>query len=193
MSPKNHNKQDFLIVLLLAAGFFLAVGLRVLIGGSAVSSSFGAGLAFAIMLVGLSLAGKVTTKISGRVVVIGVLGTLLLVTVPLTERAMNMNNELPEGNYLGWSAVIICVAMAEEAFLRGSLFDAITKWQNTGTALVITAVLFALLHVPLYGWHVLPLDLVVGLWLGFIRVTAKSWVAAGITHTLTDLISWWLI
>jgi len=33
-----------------------------------------------------------------------------------------------------------------------------------------TSVLFALIHVPIYGWHVVPLDVGVGLWFGGLRL-----------------------
>ena len=59
-------------------------------------------------------------------------------------------------------------------------------------AIAVSAVAFALLHVPVYGWSVLPLDLAVGVALGVLRVLAGSVTAPAITHVVADLAGWWL-
>lgn len=84
------------------------------------------------------------------------------------------------------------VAVAEEAFLRGALFDAVAARLGPAAALTTSALCFALLHVPLYGWHVATLDLAVGLWLGALRQHAGTWIAPAICHTAADLAAWWL-
>ena len=53
-------------------------------------------------------------------------------------------------------------------------------------------VAFALLHVPLNGWHVVPLDLAVGLGLGGLRVATRSVVAPAAAHAIADLATWWV-
>ena len=50
---------------------------------------------------------------------------------------------------------------------------------------------FALLHVPLYGWHVVPLDLGVGLALGGLRLVDRR-VARPRRPRVADLATWWL-
>jgi len=87
----------------------------------------------------------------------------------------------------------VFVAGAEEAFLRGALFDAVQRRWNVHAAVVVAAVAFAALHVPLYGWHVLPLDLAVGLVLGAARLAAGTWTAPAIAHISADLAGWWLL
>ncbi len=59
-------------------------------------------------------------------------------------------------------------------------------------ALPVTTAAFALLHVPLYGWAALPLDLAVGLLLGGLRMVSGGWGAPAVAHTLADLAGWWL-
>ncbi len=39
------------------------------------------------------------------------------------------------------------------------------------------AVAFAGMHIPLYGWSAVPLDLAVGLVLGALRIVSRSWTA----------------
>jgi membrane protease YdiL (CAAX protease family) len=82
--------------------------------------------------------------------------------------------------------------MAEEAFLRGALFDAVEEWAGPAVAVAVGAVCFAGLHVPLYGWASAPLDLAVGLLFGALRWVSGSWLAPGLAHTFADLAGWWL-
>ena len=58
-------------------------------------------------------------------------------------------------------------------------------------AVVVAAIAFAGLHVPLYGWHVVPLDLAVGLLLGATRLLAGTWTAPAAAHIGADLAGWW--
>jgi len=46
--------------------------------------------------------------------------------------------------------------------------------------------------VPLYGWHVLPLDLAVGVVLGGLRQATGTAAAPAITHVLADVAGWFL-
>jgi membrane protease YdiL (CAAX protease family) len=91
-----------------------------------------------------------------------------------------------------WVAVTILVATAEELVLRGVLW----RWMAAGgsdlAALLATSVLFALIHVPIYGWHVVPLDFGVGLWFGGLRVWFGGPAAPAAAHVLADLATWWL-
>jgi membrane protease YdiL (CAAX protease family) len=98
----------------------------------------------------------------------------------------------PSAPFAPWAVVTVLVAVAEEAVLRGLLFDRITRAVGAAVAVVTTATLFALIHVPLYGWHVVPLDLAVGLALGGLRVLTKGVTAPAAAHALADLVTWWL-
>ena len=57
----------------------------------------------------------------------------------------------------------------------------------------MAAIAFAALHVPLYGWHAVPLDFAVGLVLGATRLLAGTWTAPAIAHVGADLAGWWLL
>lgn len=172
---------------LLLAGFAVAVVLRVVVGGRAVATSAPAGLAFAAALGVLTVAaGTTASRISRSAVAWGVAGAAVLLVPPLFLH-LSGTSHTPGGAFLPWAVVVAVVATAEEAFLRGALFDALGS-----SGLVVTSVCFALLHVPLYGWHAVPLDLAVGLWLGALRSTTGTWTAPAICHTLADLAAWWL-
>lgn len=175
--------------LLLVGGFGLALALRVLIGGDDVATSQRAGLAFAAALLVLSLAARVRVRFSTKAVAIG-LGGLLLVCAPvLLERAVTLRPLRGTEGFVIWALVVLVVAGAEELFLRGALYDAIA---SPTAAIVLGAVLFALLHVPLYGWHVLPLDLAVGVVLGGLRQGAGTPLAPAVAHVGADWIGWFV-
>jgi membrane protease YdiL (CAAX protease family) len=54
-------------------------------------------------------------------------------------------------------------------------------------------VLFALIHLPLYGVGALPLDLAVGLLLGGLRIISGGVLAPAIAHVIADLAGGWLL
>jgi len=179
---------------LLAAGFALAVGLRVAIGSPHVAQSAPAGLAFAVCLIALGLASKPhpTTLLTRRALAVGAFGGLALCLPAAVVVAFHGHSPVSANGYASWALVVSVVAIAEEFFLRGALFDAVTAWRGPSAAVIVSAIAFALLHVPLYGWHVLLLDLAVGLWLGSLRLAARTWTAPAAAHTLADLLAWWL-
>lgn len=177
---------------LLVAGFGAALALRVVLGGVAVADSRLAGLAFAAGLLALSVAAGVRLRLSIRAAVIGVCGGAFLCLPAAITWLSGSPPHRPGGAFLPWAVVVTVVATAEEVFLRGVLFDAVTRWRGPVAAVLVGAVLFALLHVPLYGWHVVPLDLAVGVWLGALRLFAGSPTAPVVAHVTADLAGWWL-
>lgn len=98
----------------------------------------------------------------------------------------------PAAPFLPWVGITVVVASAEEALLRGRMFDAVQRAGGVMAALLITTAAFALMHVPLYGWHVVPLDLAVGFALGGLRLATRGIVAPAAAHTVADLATWWL-
>jgi membrane protease YdiL (CAAX protease family) len=176
----------------LLAGFTAAVGLRVAVGGAGVAASAPAGLAFAAALAVLTAVAGTTTRLSWQTLGMGLAGAVVLCVPALLTRLAADQAHRPGGAFLTWAVVVAVVATAEEAFLRGALFDAIDTWRGPVPAIAVTSICFAALHVPLYGWHIVPLDTAVGLWLGALRRGSGSWTAPAITHTVADLAAWWL-
>ena len=84
------------------------------------------------------------------------------------------------------------VATAEELFLRGALYDAVSNFAGTPAAAAVGAVCFAALHVPLYRWHVLPLDLAVGVVLGGLWQLSGTPAAPAVAHVSADMAGWFL-
>lgn len=175
---------------LLLVGFTAAVALRVALGGAAVARSAPAGLVFAVALLVLAAAaGRPRLRLT---VGTGLLGAatagLLCLPVLLTRGAA----EPPPDGWAAWAAVVAVVAAAEEALLRGTLYEQVAARRGAGAAVLVGAVAFALLHVPLYGWTAVPLDLVVGLLLGELRRGTGGWGPPAVAHVLADWAAWWL-
>jgi len=53
----------------------------------------------------------------------------------------------------------------------------------------VTVWTFAAIHVPVYGFAVLPIDTAAGLLLGWQRWTTGGWSAPGVTHMAANLIA----
>lgn len=88
--------------------------------------------------------------------------------------------------------MVAVVAIAEEGFLRGALWDSLMDWLGPSRTVWVTSACFALLHLPLYGLRALPLDLGVGIILGGLRAATRSPTAPAAAHVTADLLAWWL-
>jgi membrane protease YdiL (CAAX protease family) len=136
----------------------------------------------------------------GWITVAGVLGLavgLALVATALAAPALAgvprvQGLARPAAPFGPWAVVTIVVATAEEAILRGVLFGAVRRASGTMAALGLTTLAFALMHVPMYGWHVVPLDLAVGFTLGGLRIATRGIAAPAVAHAIADLATWWL-
>jgi hypothetical protein len=78
-------------------------------------------------------------------------------------------------------------AVAEEALFRRLAFSALlpggAAWAVAGSAL-----LFGVVHVTVYGWWALPIDLAAGLVLSWQRLASGTWAIPAMTHVLADLL-----
>lgn len=132
-----------------------------------------------------------------RVLIVGIGVGVALVAITVAGPALAGVQAVPglgrpAAPFLPWALITILVASAEEAILRGVLFDGLRRAGGTIPAVVLTTAAFALMHVPLYGWHVVPLDLAVGLGLAGLRLATRSVVAPAAAHSVADLATWWL-
>lgn len=175
------------------AGLALAVALRVETAGIDGVQSIPAGVVFGAALLALSLGmGLQRPRWTWPALAWGVAGAAVLCVPPSLARLDSAGVTAPDGVLPVWAAVVTWVAITEELLLRGALYEAASRWRGDPAAIGLTAVAFALLHVPLYGWHVVPLDLAVGVFLGVLRAMTQSVVAPMTTHVLADLAGWWL-
>jgi membrane protease YdiL (CAAX protease family) len=177
------------------AGIVIAAALRVAVGGTDSAASMPAGVVFAVALLALAAGagwrlGRPRLAAAG----IGVAGGVVLAAAWLTARTGGALDLAPlNGAIAVWTPVVALIAVAEEVVLRGVLFNAVRAWGGDWLALAATTVLFAAIHVPLYGFGALPLDLAVGLLLGGVRIVSGGVLAPAIAHVLADLAGGWLL
>jgi membrane protease YdiL (CAAX protease family) len=182
-------RAALLSALLLAA----AVG-RAAINGGSLMAGFVAGAAFGVALLGLALAaGWRPGRPNVRGAAIGLAGGVVLVAIPLIVRgAAPVPLGMRPEPMAAWFAVTMLVVIAEEAVLRGVLFDQLVGLGGPIMAVLATSLLFAAIHVPLYGWAVIPIDVAAGVWLAGLRMASGGILAPAIAHLLADLATWWL-
>jgi len=82
----------------------------------------------------------------------------------------------------------LVAAVAEEAFFRKFLYGSLLPFGAAG-AIVLSSVVFALVHVPLYGGAVFWVDLGAGLLLGWQRWASGSWAAPAATHAAANILA----
>lgn len=83
-------------------------------------------------------------------------------------------------------------APAEELMFRGVMFRLVERHAGASAAIITTSAAFAVAHVPVYGWLSLPLSLVAGFLLGWLRWWSRSLIPAVAVHALADLGLLWL-
>ena len=167
---------------------------RAAINGTTVASAFVAGALFGATL--LASAALASTPLhlarpSARSIVIGLAGGAAIVAIPLAVHTIAAPVFRPEP-FAVWAVVTCLVAAGEEAMLRGAILDRARAVAGLIPAVLFTSALFALVHVPLYGWGVVPVDLGAGLVLCGLRLLSGGIAAPAIAHALADLATWWL-
>lgn len=80
-------------------------------------------------------------------------------------------------------------AVAEEAFFRRYLYGLIVERHGAVVAVAVTAGAFALVHVTVWGWWVLPLDLAAGLVLSWQRAATGRWSVPAATHVVANTLA----
>ncbi len=92
-----------------------------------------------------------------------------------------------------WGAAIVVIATLEELVIRGRLQPAWTAEAGPIAGLLMSAAVFALIHLPRYGVGAMPLDFAVGLALGGLRAVTGRVAPCAIAHVIADWGAWfWL-
>jgi membrane protease YdiL (CAAX protease family) len=161
--------------------------------GPAGVHSVPAGVIFGFTLLALAAScGLQRPTLTARHLLIGLAGSVV-VCLPAALQHIGVGAAAPMiGQFPQWAAVVTLVAVAEELLLRGALFESVARWRGEYAAIAVTAAAFGFIHVPFYGWTVLPVDLAVGVFLGALRTVSRSLTAPLVTHMLADLAGWWL-
>jgi membrane protease YdiL (CAAX protease family) len=84
-------------------------------------------------------------------------------------------------------ALSTLAAVAEEALFRRVVFSELVPG-GAGLAVLGSAALFAVVHVSVYGFWVLPVDLGAGLVLSWQRWASGSWAVPAATHVIANVL-----
>jgi membrane protease YdiL (CAAX protease family) len=180
---------------LCVSGIVAAATLRTAVGSPDTAASMPAGAVFAVaLLVVAAAAGWRPGRPKVAAVAVGALGGGALVGAWLLSQSAPGVHVAPLDAALAlWTPVVALIALAEEVALRGALFTAVRSWCGDGGALLVTTIVFAAIHVPLYGLGSLPLDLAAGFLLGGLRIVSGGVLAPAVAHVVADLAGGWLL
>lgn len=172
----------------------VATALRLLVGAPTPAASPSAGLLFgAVLMAAVVVAGSGVGPATWSGVIVGVVGGAALVAVALVGLpAITVGPRASAATLWWWVPLVSLIALSEELVLRGVLFSALSCECGDALAVMVTAALFAVIHLPLYGLGAMPLDLCVGVFLGSLRVASGGVAAPALAHVLADLATGWL-
>ncbi len=91
------------------------------------------------------------------------------------------------GAALGFAVVALAAPLGEELLFRSLLLPGLLAWCTPAAAIVISAALFAVLHVPQYGIGAL-LIVVYGLVLGWVRLATGRLLAPVLLHVFINTV-----
>jgi membrane protease YdiL (CAAX protease family) len=90
---------------------------------------------------------------------------------------------------VAWAVPLsVLAAVAEEALFRRVAYGWLARW-GVPLAVVGSATMFALIHIPLYGIAVFPVDLGAGLLLSWQRWATGSWTVPAATHAVANVLA----
>jgi membrane protease YdiL (CAAX protease family) len=179
----------------LIGGLSTVVGVRWIATNGRLADGLTVGLGFGVALGALALAAGYRPVLGRGIawIAVGLGGGVLLVAIALLAHPGETGGSgPPAATFLPWASITVLVATTEELVLRGALFTTLERRAGLTTAVLVTSIAFALMHVPFYGWHVVPLDLGVGVWLAGLRIATRGPGAPAIAHSIADLATWWL-
>lgn len=82
----------------------------------------------------------------------------------------------------------LLAAVAEEALFRRAAYGALEP-AGAVVAVGVTSLIFALIHIPLFGVSAFPVDLGAGLLFGWQRWASGTWTASAGTHAAANLLA----
>jgi membrane protease YdiL (CAAX protease family) len=82
----------------------------------------------------------------------------------------------------------MAAAVAEEALFRRVLYERLSRF-GIVVAVVGSAGVFAMVHLPAYGWAAMPVDLGAALLLSWQRYASGRWTVPAVTHAVANLLA----
>jgi membrane protease YdiL (CAAX protease family) len=120
------------------------------------------------------------------------IGALMLFGLSMLESVLPMPKDTPFEKLFArprdaYVLAIIAVTLGplvEELFFRGFFYPVLARRWGTASGVVLTALPFALMHMPQYGyaWGALLVIFIVGLVCGIVRAATESVAASFLVH-----------
>jgi membrane protease YdiL (CAAX protease family) len=107
---------------------------------------------------------------------------------PATFEVIALNTLAAVAEEALFRRVIYSLLLSLELLSQGLLSRWLGSWAGAPVAIGGSALLFGLVHAPVYGWWAVPLDVAAGLVLGWQRWAGGSWILPAFTHSLADLL-----
>jgi membrane protease YdiL (CAAX protease family) len=95
---------------------------------------------------------------------------------------------VPLPRSVGALPLSLLAAVAEEGLFRRAAYSTLAR-AGAPVAVIASATLFALVHVPAYGVAALPVDLGAGLLFGWQRWASGTWGVPAATHAVANLVA----
>jgi membrane protease YdiL (CAAX protease family) len=98
---------------------------------------------------------------------------------------------------ISFLAIIIVAPIAEELLFRGLLFGRLATRLDARTVIIITSILFGLVHIETFGtdanWSAVAITANIGAWLGYLRYKTNGIGAPIMLHALNNLVTFSLV
>lgn len=118
---------------------------------------------------------------------------------PVSQDIKQLGAHISLGLRLPLALLVVTLGpLVEELLFRGVLLSALARYTGQGAAIVLSAALFACVHLPdlSFLWYALPNLALLGLVLGWLRVQSGSIWPAVLAHGVNNLlavISWFVM
>jgi membrane protease YdiL (CAAX protease family) len=80
----------------------------------------------------------------------------------------------------------VVAAAGEELLFRHAMYAWLSRW-GAPVAVVLAALAFGLVHAPMYGWSVVPVDVAAGVLFGWQRWATGGWTSPAATHVFANV------
>jgi membrane protease YdiL (CAAX protease family) len=181
MRARSIVRHGALEAILVAAGL-LTVSLRIYAIGTSAATSLVVAIFVVLAVVSLApAAGSAMARLPTSIVLaLGIAAFIGATTVT------GHGPPIPHG--VGAVAFGVGAAVSEELFFRRLVYGWLER-VHPAAAIVGSALLFALVHVPLYGLPVFWVDLGAGLVFSWQRSASGGWGASAATHAFANILA----
>jgi uncharacterized protein len=184
--PRNGGRRLSTAPLVVVGGLAFLLG-RTALGGLSIAVPVLV-VGYLALLAGALVAGERNLDPVGRAAPLGwgiVLGVGLLGVIGATVVGGPVGDRRV-GIVAG--GVALLAAVAEEALFRRMLYDRLLRF-GVVVAVIGSAVVFAVAHLPAYGLVAMPVDLGAALLLSWQRYASGRWTVPAVTHVVANLLA----